>query len=62
MAAAFADDLPEIRLAVAMLINELLVAPRLLDGIEVSALDVFDNRQFQRGTMGSFAGGGEILR
>ena len=44
----FADDLPEIRLAVAVLINELLVAARLLDGIEVSALDVFYDRQFQR--------------
>ena len=46
--AAFTDDLTKVRLAVAVLIHKLLIASRLLDGIEVSALDVFYDRQFQR--------------
>ncbi len=51
MAAALADHLPEVGLGMAVIVDELLVAHRLLDRIEIGPLDVLDDRQFQRRTV-----------
>ena len=48
MAAALADDFAEIVLGIAMLGDQLLIAERLLQRIEIGALDVLDDREFQR--------------
>ena len=48
MAAALADDLAEIGLRIVVLVDQLLVAQRLFDRIEVGALDVLDDREFER--------------
>ena len=46
MAPAFADDLPKIGLGIIVFIYQLLISQRLLDGIEVCALNVLDNCDF----------------
>ena len=51
VAAAFADDIAEIVLRVTVFGNQLLVAKRLIEGIEVGTLDIFNNGQFQRGAI-----------
>ena len=48
MRPALADHLAELALAVAVLVDELLVADRLLERVEVRALDVLDDREFER--------------
>ena len=48
MAAALADDLAEIGLRVMVLVDQLLIAERLLDRIEVGALHVLDDGKFER--------------
>jgi hypothetical protein len=55
MAAALADHLAEIGLRVAVLVDQLLIARRLLDRIEVGALDVLDDRQFERDAIADLA-------
>ncbi len=47
MAAALADDLSEIGLRVIVLVEQLLVAERLLDRIEVGALHVLDDGELE---------------
>ena len=47
MTTALADDLTQIILGVAMLGNQLLIAKRFFEGIEVGTLDVFDNGKFE---------------
>ncbi len=51
MASAFADDFGEIELCIAEFIDKLLIAHRFLDRIEIAALDVFDDREFERLTI-----------
>ena len=48
MAAALADDLGEIGLRIAELAAQPLVAARLFHGVEVGALHVLDDGEFQR--------------
>ena len=48
MAAALADDAGEIRLGVAKLGDQLLIAQRLLKGVEIRPLDVFDDGELER--------------
>ena len=51
MAAALADDVAEIGLGVVVLVDQLLIALRLLDRIEVGALHVLDDGEFERGAV-----------
>ena len=51
MAAALADHLAEVGLGIAVLVDQLLVALRLFDRVEVGALDVLDDREFERGAV-----------
>ena len=51
MAAALADDLAEIGLRVLMIIDQLLVAERFLDRVEIGTLDVLDDRQLECGAI-----------
>jgi hypothetical protein len=46
---ALADHLAELLLGVLEVLEEPLVAGGLLDGIEIRALDVFEDRVFERG-------------
>ncbi len=48
MAATFADHLSEVCLRVIMLVDQLLITKRLFHGIQISALDILDNGEFQR--------------
>src|SRR5712692_5471084 len=48
MTAALADDLGDVLLAVAKLVDQRLIAGRLLERIEVGALHVLDDRELQR--------------
>ncbi|KSV69244.1 hypothetical protein N182_32735 [Sinorhizobium sp. GL2] len=48
MASALADDLAEIVLRIAVLGDQLLVAKRFVERIEIRALDVFDDSDFKR--------------
>src|SRR5450631_4600443 len=48
MTAALADDAGEVRLAIVELVEELFIARRLLQRVEVAALDVFDDREGER--------------
>ena len=47
MRAAFADDFRQLRLGIAKIGPKPLIAARLLDRVEILALDVLDDRQFQ---------------
>src|SRR5690348_2317584 len=49
MAAALADNLTEIVLGVSIFGDELLIAKRLFESIEIGALNVLYDRNFQRG-------------
>src|ERR1019366_3824885 len=51
MAAALDDDFGQIGLAIVEFVEELLVARRFLDWVEVGSLDVFDDREFKRLTV-----------
>jgi hypothetical protein len=51
MATAFADDFAQIVLGIAMFCDQLLVAKRLFQRIEVCTLHVFNNRQLKRRTI-----------
>ena len=48
MAATLADDLGDVVLRVIELVGERLIAARLFQRIEIAALDVLDDRQFER--------------
>src|SRR5262249_8363280 len=48
MASALADNLCQIGLSIAEFITEPLIAGRFLERIEVGALDIFDDRKFER--------------
>src|ERR1700730_927969 len=48
MASALANDFGDIRLRIAEFIAKPLVARRFFEGIEIGALDVFDDRKFER--------------
>ena len=47
MRAALADDLREIALGIAEILDEPLIAARFLDRVEIGALHVLDDRQLQ---------------
>ena len=51
MAAAFADDLTKIVLGIAVLRDQLLIAQSFVERIEIAALDVLDDGDFERGTV-----------
>ena len=48
MAAAFADHFGQVGLAIVEFIEELFIARRLFERVEVAALNVFDDREFAR--------------
>ena len=55
MAAALADDLGELLLAVVEALDQLAIAGRLLDGVEIRALHVLDDRKLENFLVGEFA-------
>ena len=54
MAAALADDVRDVVLAVTVLVGQRLIAGRLFQRIQIGALDVFDDRKFKRFGVGDF--------
>ena len=55
MASAFADDLRKVLLRIGKLLDQLLVALRFFERIEVDPLHVLDNREFERFLVVDFA-------
>jgi hypothetical protein len=51
MAAALTDDFGKIGLGMVEFIEELFIARRFLERVEVAALNVFDDREFERLTV-----------
>ena len=48
VAAAFADGIGQLLLGVGILVDELLVSTRLFEGVQIGALHVFNECDFQR--------------